>query len=352
MNFGQYRATSYKKAASKKSLVPLFLSLILLAACGGGSSGGGNSSENGSNSDNSDNGNNGSGFDTEVPEDSLPLNRSNATAVALHISRLVLDVEDLASAINIGVILSNADRQSTGTVRGITSFMRPRRISVYGECESGSVSLNGNNDLIFDDCEYSNSLYDGVVELNLVISGEPAAGGNYSFAGDGVADAFMIKQGNRTVRIDGAFDADNGTVEDTEVPGGVSTGIDGIVGEVPLYFNEDGETTRLAGGYDAQFTSDHASASPLRYTQSLDGRVASTLLGGQVTISSSPFSGTDNNFPGSGELEIFGANNSMVLLEVLNEDSVRISADSNGDDDFDDADDSQETMTWQAFLGI
>ena len=350
MNIGQNRAARVNKVASKISIAPLFLSLLLLAACGGGSSGGGDSSENGSNNDSNDN--NGLDFDTEVPEDSLPLNRSNATAVALHISRLVLDVEDLASAINIGVILSNADRQSTGTVRGLSGLMRPRRISVYGECESGSVSLNGNGDLIFDDCEYSNSLYDGVVELDLVISGEPAAGGNYSFAGDGVADAFLIKQGSRTVRIDGAFDADNGTVEDTEVPGGVSTGIDGIVGDVPLYFNEDGETTRLAGGYDAQFTSDHASASPLRYTQSLDGRVASTLLGGQVTFSSSPFSGTDNNFPGSGELEIFGANNSTVLLEVLNEDSVRISADSNGDDDFDDADDSQETMTWQAFLGL
>ena len=327
--------------------------IMSLSACGGG--GGGSSSPGSSNDQISNgNGNSNSSFATEVPEESLALTTDNAYPVALHIARIVLDVEDLASAINIAVI-DEANRNKSSKVEPLysNSFeVQTRRLSTVGLCENGSVSTNANRVADFNDCEYSNTLYNGEVDLDIVISGTPSAGGDFAYGGSGVADNFNLTQGSRVVRIDGEFDVTNGSREDTEIPGGVSMTIDGIVDDKPLYLNEDGETTRLAGSYSLTFTSSTETSTPINYTQDIDGRVASTALGGQVTVSSFNFSGQDNNFPESGELMIIGAAQSMVVFEVLDANTVQVSVDGNGDDDFDDFEDGQEIMTWFEFLQL
>ncbi len=339
----------------------LFIAMtLLISACGGGGSSDNGISDDGSNTgNNGNNGNSGNsgnsdGFNNVVPEESLALNRDNANKVAQHIAQVVLDVEDLASAVNIAVI-SNATGSGSSRVRSVTPALQnsqQRRISTIGECESGSVTSSDDMHLNFNDCEYSNSLYNGNVNVNLFNNGKPEAGGEFIYAGDGVADNFTITQRNRTVHIDGEFDISNSSKPDTELPGSSVISLDGIVEDTPLYLNEDGETTRVAGRYSFDFTALTETSAPIHYSQNISARIASTSLDGQVSVSSNGFSGTDNGFPDSGTLTVNGANGSEVELEVLNADTVQISVDANGDDDFDDTEDSIEVMTWRAFLGL
>ncbi len=331
--------------------------VIALSACGGGGGGGSSDPENNDQTNNGDtgnNGNNGSNFSTTVPEESLLLTRENAYDVSLHIARLVLDVEDLTSAINISVI-DNANRNKSAYVKPLNtggSQYQNRRLSTLGVCESGSVSMGSGMVSRFNDCEYSNTLYNGEVDLDLVFSGTPSVGGDFAYAGDGVANNFTLTQGSRVVRIDGEFDINNGSIEDTEIPGGTSMTIDGVVNDKPLYLNEAGETTRLAGNYSLNFTTDTETTTPITYSQDIDGRVASTALGGQVTVLSQNFTGFDNNFPHSGTLTVVGAAQSVIELEVIDDSTVQVSVDANGDDDFDDFEDGQEIMTWIQFLQL
>ncbi len=331
--------------------------VLALSACGGG---GGNSdaasndgvNSGGNSSDSSSNGN--SSFNTVVPEESLLLTIDNAIDVSHHVAALVLDVEDLVSAINISV-LDNASSSKSAYVQPLNSDIvenQPRRLSTVGICESGSVSTNADRVADFNNCEYSNTLYNGEVDLDIVISGVPSVGGEFAYAGEGLADNFTLTQGSRVVQIDGDFDISNSSIKDTETPGASSMTIDGVVGDRPLYINEGGETTRLAGNYSLTFSAATETTSPVFYNQDINGRIASTALGGQFTVLSNIFTGHDNNFPHSGELTIIGANNSTVEFKVLDDSTVQISLDANGDDDFDDFEDDVQTMTWIEFLQL
>ena len=98
--------------------------------------------------------------------------------------------------------------------------------------------------------------------------------------------------------------------------------------------------------FSAEQTLD-AGVSPSPYTMAAAGTLDSTQLAGPVRYSTPvTFEGFDNGYPVAGELLVEGDNSSARLI-VLEDGSLRIDVDSNGDGTVD----NQVFTTWQDLQG-
>ena len=98
--------------------------------------------------------------------------------------------------------------------------------------------------------------------------------------------------------------------------------------------------------FSTEVTED-TSVFPRAFTTDATGRINSSAFNGFVTYDTpTPFESSGDNFPYDGEMLIFGTNNSNVRIIAMDEDSVRIEADYNGDG----ATDATIDTSWEALL--
>ena len=108
----------------------------------------------------------------------------------------------------------------------------------------------------------------------------------------------------------------------------------------------DGISTETLTDFSSTFTED-TSVFPANFTKEATGRVSSTLFNGVVSYSTPvAFQATGDGFPYEGELLVFGTSNSSVRIIAIDEDTVRIEADYNGDG----ASDATIETTWAALV--
>ena len=247
-----------------------------------------------------------------LPEDSLVLTAANGVTVAQFVMQQFDIIKGLTNAGIAGVI------SGAGNTEG-----RVTDLYVSSSCEGGgSAAINGT-------------------------LGDPT--NDWSFSAAVTLDAFSVTPGTRDLSIDGNFDLTLVYLADTEQPGGATARFQGIQDEV-LFFNESDQISRMIN-FDFVFTYSTATGTP--YSDGFDeARIASSLIGGQVTVeSASSFTGFGFAVPDSGELEVFGANSTKVIIDAEDGGAAIISVDANGDGLFTDDTDLVQTGTWSNFFG-
>ncbi|MGI9261454.1 MAG: hypothetical protein ACR2QR_05445, partial [Woeseiaceae bacterium] len=108
----------------------------------------------------------------------------------------------------------------------------------------------------------------------------------------------------------------------------------------------NGISTDTLSDFSITVTED-ASVFPNNFTTDATGSVTSSLFTGEVAYDMPiPFESSGSNFPYSGEMLVFGADNSRVRIIAMSDTDVRIEADYDGDG----ATDATIDTTWVALL--
>jgi hypothetical protein len=108
----------------------------------------------------------------------------------------------------------------------------------------------------------------------------------------------------------------------------------------------DGISTETLTDFSSTVTED-TSMFPANFTTEATGRVSSTQFEGVVSYDTPvAFEATGDGFPYVGEMLVFGTNNSSIRITAIDEDTVLIEADYDGDG----AVDATIETTWAAFV--
>ncbi|MBX2869800.1 MAG: hypothetical protein KTR18_14065, partial [Acidiferrobacterales bacterium] len=192
--------------------------------------------------------------------------------------------------------------------------------------------------------------YNGQMSLMFVIAngilGDTAS--NWSFSAMANVDGLQISTADRNHELEGDFVLTTVFMADTEISGGATSRFQGIDNEV-IYIREENQVSRMID-FDFLFT--YRNENPAIYSDAVDeARVASSLIGGQVSMfQSSPYSGFGINKPVTGELEIFGANSTMIEIDAEESEMVILSVDADGNGSYDDGTDQVLTGSWAEYF--
>jgi len=108
----------------------------------------------------------------------------------------------------------------------------------------------------------------------------------------------------------------------------------------------DGSSTETLTDFFSAITED-TSVFPANFTREATGRVSSSQFNGVVSYSTPvAFQSTGDGFPYEGEMLVFGTNNASIRITAMDEDTVRIEADYDGDG----ASDATIETTWAALV--
>lgn len=177
---------------------------------------------------------------------------------------------------------------------------------------------------------------DGIIELTVRDFGGDLFLGTYLLSMDAVIDTLSVATGTDTLVADGDATISLDTLEAPYIETGVSGS------SITQSSNAGTETLT---GYSSNQTLD-GNQDPAEYTMEAAGGLDSSQLPGTVDYSTvSTFRGYVPGYPREGSLLVRGDNSSARLV-VLDESSIRIEIDSNGDGSADDVID----LTWDEFL--
>ena len=298
-------------------------------------------------SDNGDPGSGTNGGTVVLPEDSLVLTADNGLGVAQFVMQQFDIVKGLTNAGITGVI------SGAGNTEG-----RVTDLYISSSCEGGgSATINGTPAILatlsaaYTGCMIDGTTFNGSMVMNFVavngVLGDPTS--DWSFSAAVTLTGFSVDTGTRDLSIDGDFDLTLVYLAETEVSGGATARFQGIQDEV-LLFNEPDDISRMID-FDFVFTYSTDTSTP--YTDDFDeARIASSVIGGQITVEdASGFSGTGFSVPSSGELEIFGANSTRIVIDAEDDDMAIISVDADGNALFTDDNDLVQTGSWSGFFG-
>lgn len=286
------------------------------------------------------------GGDPVIPEGSLALTADNGLSVAqFSIAQYDL-IKGLTNAGNTGVISLSGN--SSGRLTGL--FLN-------SSCEGGGAAIIDGTPAIlseltvrYSDCLIDGLIYNGNLSLNFVlVNGDlGTTTSDWSFSAMASMNGLNVSSANRSIDLEGEFVLTTVFLADTEIAGGATSRFQGIQGEV-ITMREPTDISRMID-FDFLFT--YRSTSPVLYSDAIDeARIASTIIGGQVSLAqSSGFGGFDFTLPSDGELEVFGADSSMLEIDAEESDTVVISVDADGNGEFTDATDSVISGSWPEFF--
>lgn len=281
-----------------------------------------------------------------LPENSLAITASNGEDVAEFVMAQYYLIKGMTNAGNTGVI------SAAGNSEG-----RLTDLYVSSTCEGGgSVSINGTPAVLntlsarYTDCMIDSVTYNGAMTMMFAAAngplGDPGADWSYS-TGVQLSD-FNVTTASRSLSIDGDFVLTGVHMAQTEQSGGFTARFQGIQDE-ELFLTESNAVTRMID-FDFFFT--YLASDPVIFSDSFnEARIASSLIGGQVTVEqSSDFSGFGFMLPDSGELEVFGAENSLLTIDAEDGDNVILSVDANGNGEYTDDADLIMTGSWTGYF--
>ncbi|MBX2880908.1 MAG: hypothetical protein KTR32_13285 [Granulosicoccus sp.] len=281
-----------------------------------------------------------------LPEGSLSITADNG----LEVAQFAIAQYDLVKG------LTNAGNTGALSLSGNTSG-RITGLYLTSTCEGGgAASINGAPAMLqnlvvrFTDCMIDGAVYNGDMNMMFVVVngslGDTVS--NWSYSAMVEMDGLMVAVANRSIELEGEFILTTVFNADTEIAGGATSRFQGIQDEV-IFMREANDISRMT---DFDYIFAYRSDSPAPYTDSIDeARVASSIIGGQVSIAqSSGFSGFDLMLPSTGELEVFGANSSMLEIDAEDFDTVIISVDADGDGEFTGDTDSVVTGSWSGYF--
>ncbi|HEX5049284.1 MAG TPA: hypothetical protein VFX89_19385 [Gammaproteobacteria bacterium] len=211
----------------------------------------------------------------------------------------------------------------------------------------GTVTVSGNlaNPLTLSPNDTILFVFASCAEDGATVSGRFAMRVT-SFSGDLLNGAFTLGVSvdltSFAVTADGETATANGTIAiavSSSFAGTVSTTVTSS-----SFTIADGTTTVTLSDYSAARTLDTVAGS---FTLDAGGTVTSSAFSGSVTFDTTLLlTGTGDSFASAGELVITGANKGTIKVAVLDETSVRISVDANGDGTVDTIVD----QTWEELL--
>jgi hypothetical protein len=198
-------------------------------------------------------------------------------------------------------------------------------ISVNDADNSATLTTGDTLSATFSNCYSSGQTISGAFSLSaLTINGSPGqaatawnASATFSFKNLKIADA----SGNYTVN--GAFSFSGKTTDGVTITVSVN-------GTSLTVEKASGATLTLS---NFKFTSTNDD-NTLAYSEYGSGQVNDSALSGYVNFqipTTTPFTGTDGQYPGSGSMIVTGANNSNVKVTAVDSTTVQLQVDTDGD---------------------
>ena len=211
---------------------------------------------------------------------------------------------------------------------GVVFSYPPMPCSVSGSV--GVVLNDTNNDLELSEGDTITITYNNCVELGLTTNGRMSLTLNsqtgdlvfppYSFSVTATFNNLRINDGFSVTSVNGSFTM--GLI--TDALGNDTISLDGSSLSI-----SDGGFSATLSNFSFGMTFDYGTSD---YTTFADGRVYSSTIGGYVDfVTLVTFEGVDPNNPHVGVMRITGANNSSVIMTVLDSTWVSLALDADGD---------------------
>jgi len=252
--------------------------------------------------------------------------------------------------------LTNAGNTGVLSLSGNTSG-RITELYLTSICEGGgSANINGSPTQLatlsvqYTDCMIDGAIYNGNLSFSFAaVNGQLGdTVSDWSFSATASMDGLNVSSANRSIDLEGNFILTTVFTADTEITGGAVSRFQGIHDEV-IFMREASEISRMT---DFDFLFAYRSENPAIYSDDIDeARIASSIIGGQISLTQgSGFGGTGLQLPSSGELDVFGANGSMLEIDVEESDMVFISVDADANGEFIDDSDTVISGSWSGFF--